>query len=60
MRVYVNDRQIELLQGMTVRHALVASGLLADVEAGKSVRDEWGNPVGLDGALSEGAKIYVR
>jgi hypothetical protein len=60
MRVYVNDRQVDLLPGMTVRHALIAAGLLAQVDEGKNVRDEWGNPVGLDGALSAGAKIYVR
>jgi hypothetical protein len=60
MRVYVNDRQVDILPGMTVRHALIAAGLLASVEEGRSVYDQWGNPVGLDGALVDGERIYVR
>jgi hypothetical protein len=60
MNVYVNDRKVDVLPGMTVRHALIAAGLLAQVEEGKSAYDEWGNYIGLDGALSEGEKIYVR
>jgi hypothetical protein len=60
MNVYVNERKVDVLAGMTVRHALMASGLLTQVEEGKSVYDEWGNYIGLDGALSEGEKIYVR
>lgn len=60
MKVYVNDKPIEILPGMTVRHALISAGLLKELEASKKVYDEWGNEIGLDGALSEGAKIYVR
>jgi len=60
MNVYVNDEMFELLPGMTVRHAIVAAGLLEQVGAGKSVYDQWGNQIGLDGALSEGEKIYIR
>ncbi len=60
MEVKVNGRAVHLLPGMTVRHALLAAGLLADVEAGKLPYDEWGNELGLDGALEKGAKIFVR
>jgi hypothetical protein len=60
MTVYVNDRPSDLLPGMTVKHALISAGLLKDIESSKRVYDEWGNELGLDGALSEGAKIYVR
>ena len=60
MRVYVNDQPVDLVPGMTVRHALIAAGRLDDIRAGKRVFDEWGNEVGLDGALSEGARIFVR
>ena len=60
MKVLVNDREIHLAPGMTVRHALIGAGLIRDVEAGKKVFDEWGNETGLDGALSENARIYVR
>ena len=60
MRVYINDRRIDLLPGMGVRHALIQAELLKEVKSGMRVYDEWGNEIGLDGALSEGAKIYVR
>lgn len=60
MRVYVNDRPVGLVRGMTVRHALIQCGLVKEIEISKRVYDEWGNEVGLDGALSEEMKIYVR
>jgi hypothetical protein len=60
MKVYVNDIAVDVLAGMTVRHALISAGLLKEIEELKEVFDEWGNRIGLDGALSEGAKIYVR
>jgi len=59
MRVYVNDRDVDLLPGMSVRHALIQAGLLGDIESGKKAYDEWGNEIGLEGALAEGVKIYV-
>jgi hypothetical protein len=45
---------------MVVKHALLNAGLLKEIEASKKVVDEWGNEIGLDGALSEGARIFVR
>ena len=60
MRVYVNDRPVDLLRGMTVKHALIHFGLLKEVEASKKVYDEWGNETGLEGALSDEMKIYVK
>jgi hypothetical protein len=60
MKVYINDISIDLLPGMTVKHALIGARLLKEVEASKKVYDEWGNELGLDGALSEGMKIYVK
>jgi hypothetical protein len=60
MTVYVNDREISLVTGMTVKHALIAAGLIDEIERGKKVYDEMGNEIGLGGALSEGSKIYVR
>ncbi len=59
MKVFVNDRPFDLLPGMTVRHALIAAGLLRMAAAGRKARDAWGNEVGLDGGLSEGEKIYI-
>jgi hypothetical protein len=60
MKVYVDRIPVELLPGMTVKHALMAAGLLKGIETSKKVWDEWGNELGLDGALSEGMEIYVR
>jgi len=45
---------------MTVKHALISAGVLKQIEASKKAYDEWENEIGLDGALSEGMKIYVR
>ncbi len=59
MRIFVNDRPFDLLPGMTVKHALVAAGLLKEI-ASKKAYDQWGNELGLDGALSEGMKIYAK
>ena len=59
MKVYVNRESVDLLPGMAVKHALRAAGLLREVEASKKVYDEWGNELGLDGALCGGMKIYV-
>jgi len=60
MKVFVNDKTIEVLPGMMVRHALISTGLLKEIGDSKKVYDEWGNELGLDGALSEGIKIYVK
>jgi hypothetical protein len=60
MKIFVNDQEMEITRGMTVKHALTQAGLLAEIRASKKVFDEWGNEVGLDGALSEGAKLYVK
>ncbi len=60
MKIFVNDVKLEMARGLTVRHALTMAGLLLEIRASKKVFDEWGNEMGLDGALSEGMKLYVR
>lgn len=60
MKIYVNDKPVDILPGMTVKHALISAGVFKEIGASKKVYDEWGNELGLDGALSEGMKIYVR
>lgn len=59
MMVYVNEKPVTIVPGMTVKHALVSAGILLELEAGKKVYDEWDNEVGLDGELSEGMKLRV-
>ncbi len=59
MRVYVNDKPVDILPGMTVRHALIRAGLLSEIAAGKRAVDAWGNEVGLDGALKEGEHVRI-
>jgi len=60
MRAYVNDKPVDLLPGMTVRHALMNAGLLKELDAKNKAYDEWGNEIGLDGALAEGMRVYLR
>jgi len=60
MKIWVNDQPVDLLEGMTVRHALIQSDLLGAVEQGQRVVDEWGNQVGLDGAVEEGQRFEVK
>ncbi len=59
MKVYVNDIPVEILPGMTVRHALIGSGLTKDDIAVQKIFDAWGNEIGLDGELADGEKIFV-
>jgi len=60
MVVYVNDKPIHLLPGMKVRNALIQAGLLGLLKENRRVYDEWGNEMGLDGALYENMKMFVR
>ena len=59
MKIFINDREIHLAPGMTVRHAIIAAGFTREIDAGEKVFDEWGNEVGLDGAVSEKYRLYV-
>jgi len=60
MQVYVNGHPVALLVGMTVKHALIAAGRLEEVASGKQVYDQWGNQMGLAGAVSDGMKLVVK
>jgi hypothetical protein len=60
--VFVNGEPVELFRGMKVKHALIAydnSLYKACLEGRAAVRDENGFVVGLEGALTEGAKLYA-
>lgn len=60
--VFVDDAPVEVYAGMKVRHALIASGqdlYEACVKGDVVVRDGDGFSVGLDGALSEGMRLYT-
>jgi len=61
--VYVNGKPVEIFQGMAVRHALISCdyALYEASEKGEViVEDERGFPLGLEGALENGSKIYTR
>uniref|UniRef100_A0A7V4G8X1 Uncharacterized protein n=1 Tax=Desulfobacca acetoxidans TaxID=60893 RepID=A0A7V4G8X1_9BACT len=60
IRVYVNGEPVFLLPGMKVRHALIAAGLMQQVEKGRRVVDRHGYEVGLDGAIFPEMHIFVR
>ena len=49
MKIFVNDKEIDLLPGMAIRHALIGAGLVEEVKTGKKVYDE---------RLAEQAKMY--
>lgn len=60
--VYVNEKPVEIYRGMKVRHALISVdfGLYQDCLEGLAVvRDGDGFVVGLEGSLSEGARLKV-
>ena len=60
MQIWLNQQPIILIPGMTVRQALIQADLLQEIEKGAKVFDEWGNEVGLDGALEEGSRFEIR
>ncbi len=60
MRVWLNDKAVDLIPGMTVRQALIQTGLLKEIENGSKIFDQWGNEVGLDGALEDGSRLEMR
>ena len=57
MRLTVDGKPIELMPGMTVRHALYACYGSADEE--RQVTDQWGNQVGLEGAVADGMQLHT-
>jgi len=60
MRVYVNQKPVDLVPGMQVKHALIRAEKMGEIAAGLKVYDEWGHELGLDGALADGMKIFVK
>jgi hypothetical protein len=61
MRVWLNNQPLSLVPGMTVRQALIQADHLGEVEQGVClVVDEWENEVGLEGALKEGSRLYLK
>lgn len=59
MKVYVNNKPVEIIHGMSVKHALINAEILKEGILIKSITDEWGNEIGMDGELSEGYRIFV-
>ncbi|MGC9195549.1 MAG: hypothetical protein ACP5IL_08860 [Syntrophobacteraceae bacterium] len=62
IEVYVNDRKIAIYRGMNVKHALIAydQSVYAAALCGQArVEDENGFALGLEGALTRGAKIFT-
>jgi hypothetical protein len=60
--VYVNGRKIDLYRGMKVKHALIAydeSLYKASLAGEIRVEDENGFPVGVEGSLADGARIFT-
>jgi hypothetical protein len=60
MRVYVNGKPVELFPGMQVKHALIRADEMMKTTEGLKIYDAWGHELGLNGALLEGIKIYIK
>lgn len=60
MRVWLNDKPLTLVTGMKIRDAVNQAGLLDEIEKGSKVFDEWGNEVGLDGAVENGGHYTLK
>ena len=60
MRIWLNEQPVTLVHGMKIRDALIQAGLLQEIEKGSKVFDEWGNEVGLDGALQDGCRYTLK
>jgi len=61
--VYVNGRPVRIFRGFTVKHALLSFDqelYEAAVRGELFPEDENGHPLGLEGGLSEGARIYTK
>ena len=62
LRVSVNGKPVEVFRGMSVKHALIAydeTVYKAAAEGRAVVRDQRGFVIGLEGALLEGAVLFV-
>ncbi len=57
MQLIIDDKTVELLPGMTVRHALLAR--YGTVDDRLRVTDRWGNQIGLEGAVSDGMRLHT-
>lgn len=63
IKVFVNDKPVEVYRGMTVKHALIAfdqTTYEAATRGELAVEDADGFRTGLDGAVFEGGRIYTR
>ncbi len=61
--VHINSKRVEIYRGMKVKHALISldQALYEKALAGEIlVKDENGFVLGLEGSLSDGAKIFTR
>jgi hypothetical protein len=59
LNVFVNGRHFLMVKGMTVRHALLAAGVLLKDKEIPAVLDEWGNITSPEGSLTDGMKLFT-
>jgi hypothetical protein len=60
--VYVNGNPVKIYRGMQVKHALIACDerlYRAAVAGAIEIEDADGFPVGLEGALREGSRLFT-
>jgi hypothetical protein len=59
MKIFVDDKPLDVLPGMKVKHALINERASGETPFPADVLDEWGNELGLEGELLSGMKIYT-
>jgi hypothetical protein len=61
MEVFVNDKKIILFQGAKVKDAVLSfdKKILRNI-ALYEITDKYGNQTGIDGALQEGSKLFIK
>lgn len=62
LAVFVNREPVEVFRGMTVKHALIAYDEVvyeACRDGRATVENEDGFPLGLEGALEQGAQLFT-
>jgi sulfur carrier protein ThiS len=63
IKVFVNDKPLEIFQGMQVKHALISYDIdiyKKCIDGEYIVVNEDGFEIGLEGALSNNTKIYIK
>jgi hypothetical protein len=61
MKVFVNEKEITLFRGARVKDAVLSfDRKIRHKISSYQISDVYGNQTGLDGALQEGSKLFIK